>query len=361
MLVKKIATIGLLSLSATAILFADSANAQVVNQQIQGVAEGPDTFVDAANLTVNPTGILNQGIDCQARNNVPNIDPRCDARNTAIYGSSNSKPPTGHHHTPDSEPPIVTVPDINQQVQNGGTNTTVITPTTANSSSNSTSDSNSSSDAKATIRDSGNSHNTNVNLTQGGEAKVGDVNNRANSSVGDQKNHQSVTTGATTVAPNVSPSTRVKVDGDRYNQIQFGSQAPGTGGEAFSFQYRSACGASVNYRQGFALKPKRIGGGGLGFALDVSSTGMDTIESRSAVQNKMESAFQVAMSVVNNQQTFEQRLNTGAVSRQEAYTRAIANCAYLVPDVQTSTVYNHTRTSTTYVDKPRTCTAIGCN
>ncbi|MUG92301.1 hypothetical protein F7734_07460 [Scytonema sp. UIC 10036] len=362
MFAKKIATIGLLSVSATAILFANAANAQVVNQQIKGVANGPETFVDAANYTENPTGILNQAIDCEARNDVPQIDPRCDARNTAIYDSHRTSSPTDEPEPKrETDSSTTNIPSISQQVENGGTNTTVITPTTANSDSNSSSESNSSSDAKATIRDSGNSHNTNENNAQGGSATVGHVNNSSSSSVGDQKNQQSVTTGATTVAPNVSPSTRVKVEGARHNHIQFGSQAPGTGGEAFSFQYSSACGASVNYRQGFALKPKRIGGGGLGFALDVSSTGMDTIESRDAVQNKMESAFLVAMSVVNNQQTFEQRLNSGAVSRQEAYTRAIANCASFVPNSDPPTVYEQPTTPTTDVDKPRTCTAVGCN
>jgi hypothetical protein len=338
---KKFATIGLVGFSAsTILLLSNVAFGQTVNQQVNGSAIGPDTFVDGTNFTVNPSGTLNQQVNCEARNNVPHIDPRCEGHNTAIYGGT---PPTGtghdddhHHHEHPGDP------SLNQTVTNGGSNTTVIAPATANSSANSSSNSSSKSNANATIRDSGNSSNTN--------------------SIGDQKNQQSVTTGANTVSPNISPSTRVKVDGDQYNNIQFGSQAPGTGGEAFSLQYRSGCGTSVNYRQGFALKPKQIGGGALGFALNVSSTDMDTIENRSGVQGKMNTAFQVAMNVVDSQQSFEQRLNTGAVSRQEAETRAIANCAPQYPIVRN---VNHERTveiSREYVEKPpRVCTARGCN
>ncbi|MUG92288.1 hypothetical protein F7734_07395 [Scytonema sp. UIC 10036] len=94
MFAKKIATIGLLSLSATTILFADVASAQVVNQQIKDSTDGFETFVNANNLTVNSTGILNQDIDCYGRNNVPNIDPLCDVSNTAINGSSSTTSPS---------------------------------------------------------------------------------------------------------------------------------------------------------------------------------------------------------------------------------------------------------------------------
>jgi hypothetical protein len=334
MLFKKVAAIGLLGFSASAFFVGNPVFAQTVNQEINGSAVGPDTFVNGSNLTINPTGTLNQLIDCEARNYGAPVDPRCDASNTAIYGShgnTHPKPPDDHHNH---------VPNVNQNVENGGTNTTVIAPATANSSSSSRSDSSSTSNANATIRDSGNSRNTNLNVSQGGDARIGD-----------QKNQMSVTTGASTV----SPSTKVKVDGDQYNSIQFGSQAPGTGGEAFSFQYRSACGTAVSYRQGFALKPRRIGGGGFGYALDISNTEMDTIENRGSVQNKMNTAFQTAIGVVSNQQAFEQRLNTGGVSPQEAETHAIANCTPVHRSQESVQITNPP------IDKPRNCTTQGCN
>jgi hypothetical protein len=334
MLFNKVAAIGLLGFSASAFLVGNPVFAQTVNQEINGSAVGPDTFVNGSNLTINPTGTLNQLINCEARNYGAPVDPRCDASNTAIYGShgnTHPKPPKDHHNH---------VPNVNQNVENGGTNTTVIAPATANSSSSSRSDSSSTSNANATIRDSGNSRNTNLNVSQGGDARIGD-----------QKNQMSVTTGASTV----SPSTKVKVDGDQYNSIQFGSQAPGTGGEAFSFQYRSACGTAVNYRQGFALKPRRIGGGGFGYALDISNTEMDTIENRGSVQNKMNTAFQTAIGVVSNQQAFEQRLNTGGVSRQEAETHAIANCTPVHRSQESVQI------TSPPIDKPRNCTTQGCN
>ncbi|NJM17332.1 MAG: hypothetical protein HC874_01760 [Richelia sp. SL_2_1] len=218
----------------------------------------------------------------------------------------------------------------------------MIAPASSNSNSRSRSNSSSESNAKATVSDSGNSRNTNLNVSEGGEARTGD-----------QKNQMSVNTGATSV----SPSTKVKVDGDEYNSIQFGSQAPGTGGEAFSFNYRSACGTSVNYRQGFALKPRRIAGGGFGYALDLSTTKMDTIENRGSVQNKMNTAFETAIGVVNNQQAFEQRLNTGGVSRREAETHAIANCTPVHSKQEVVRISN----PEPVVDKPRNCTATGCN
>jgi hypothetical protein len=350
---KKVAVISLIGFSVSAMCFTNTAFAQTVNQEIKGRAIGPDTFVNGSNFTINPTGKLNQVIDCEARNNVPRIDPRCEGHNTAIYGSHDHKP----NYPPPNHDSHNHVPNLNQTVTNGGTNTTVITETTNNSSSNSSSKSSSNSNSNATVRDSGNSSNTNLNVNQGGDAKIGDVNNSSSSQSGDQKNQQSVNTGAT----NVSPSTRVKVDGDQYNSIQFGSQAPGTGGEAFSFEYRSACGSAISYRQGFALKPKRIGGAGFGYALDISHTDMDTIENRQGVQNKMNTAFQAAMGVVNNQQAFEQRLTTGAVSRQEAETYAVANCAAQYPAIRNVSSDRKVEVRTEYVEKPRTCTAKGCN
>ncbi|MBW4668215.1 MAG: hypothetical protein KME60_12525 [Cyanomargarita calcarea GSE-NOS-MK-12-04C] len=352
MLSNKLVTIGLVGFSAS-ILFGNAALGQTVNQEVNGRAIGPDTFVDVSNFTVNPTGKLNQVANCEARNNVPNIDPRCDGHNIAIYGNHNNVPPSPQ--PPDKDNHHKHTPNLNQNVTNGGSNTTVITPTTANSSSSSSSAS--ASKANATIHDSGNSSNTNSNVSQGGDAKIGDVNNSSSSRVGDQKNQQSVNTGAT----NVSPSTRVKVDGDQYNNIQFGSQAPGTGGEAFSLQYRSACGTAVNYRQGFALKPKRFGGGGFGFALDISSTDMDTIEDRAGVQGKMDTAFEVAMNVVDNQEAFQERLNAGVISREEAETYALANCAPQNAIVRNVSNEKTVEISREYIDKRRTCTARGCN
>lgn len=363
--------IGLIGLSASTILFGNAAFGQTVNQQVNGSAVGPETFVEGTNFTVNPTGTLNQTVNCEARNDVPNIDPSCKGHNTAIYGGKPShgggnNHDHGHHHPPHNHPGS---PNLNQTVTNGGTNTTVITPTTSNSTSNSNSNSSSESNSNssshsnsnAKVSDSGNSNNNNTNVSQGGNAKVGNINNSSSSQVGDQKNQQSVTTGANNVSPNISPSTRVKVDGDQYNSIQFGNQAPGTGGEAFSFNYRSACGTAVSYRQGFALKPRRIGGGGFGFALDVSSTDMDTIENRSGVQGKMDTAFLTAMNVVDYQQNFEQRLNNGSVSRQEAETRAIANCAPSQQVVRNVSSEKTVEVRKEYVDRRRTCTSQGCN
>lgn len=349
MLSQKIAQVSLISLSASAILFSGTAFGQNVNQEIDGLADGPETFVDAANTTINPTGNLNQKIKCEARNQVVNIDPRCDARNTAIYDSHTTPP---HNHPDPHHPhhPHPDVPNLNQHVENGGNNTTVVAPSEANSNSNSSSKSQSNANSKS-------KSNSNSTSNSNSNARIGDVSNGAIANTGDQKNQQSVTTGAT----NVSPSTRVKVDGDKYSNIQFGSQASGTRGEAFSFQYRSACGASIGYRQGFALKPKRIGGGAFGVALDISSTGMDTIESREGVQNKMDTAFLTAMNVVNSQQDFEQRLNSGTVSRQEAQTRAIANCAPQHPIVRQVDSKKRIVIKKEYVTKPRTCTALGCN
>ena len=348
MLSQKNLKLSLISLSTTAILFSGTAFAQNVNQEIDGLADGPETFVDATNTTINPTGNLNQKIKCEARNVVVNIDPRCDARNTAIYDSHTTHPKPDKPHHPHNPYPYV--PNLNQHVENGGNNTTVIAPSEANSNSNSSSSSHSNANSKSKS-DSNSSSKSNSN------ASIGDVNNNATANTGDQKNRQSVTTGAT----NVSPSTRVKVDGDKYSNIHFGSQASGTRGEAFSFQYRSACGASIGYRQGFALKPKRIGGGAFGVALDISSTGMDTIESRENLQNKMDTAFLTAMSVVNSQQDFEQRLNSGIVSRQEAQTRATANCAPQYPVVRQVDSKKQVVVKKEYVTKPRTCTALGCN
>ena len=348
MLSQKIAKISLISLSASAILFSGAAFGQNVNQEIDGLADGPETFVDAINTTINPTGNLNQKIKCEARNNVVNIDPRCDARNTAIYDSHTTHPKPDQPHHPLH--PAPQVPNLNQHVENGGNNTTVVAPSTANSNSNSSSNSHSNANSKS-------KSNSNSSSDSNSNANIGDVSNSAAANTGDQKNQQSVTTGAT----NVSPSTRVKVDGDKYSNIQFGSQASGTRGEAFSFQYRSSCGASIGYRQGFALKPKRIGGGAFGVALDISSTGMDTIESRENVQNKMDTAFLTAMSVVNSQQDFEQRLNSATVSRQEAKTRAIANCAPQYPIVHQAESKKEVVVNREYIERPRTCTAIGCN
>jgi hypothetical protein len=342
MLSRKLTLISLASFSATTIIFGNTAIAQTVNQELNGSAVGPETFVDISNYTVNPTGNLNQKVNCEARNEVPNIDPRCDGHNTAIYGYPGSKPPSHNHNNNNNNNNNNYVPNLNQNVENGGSNTTVITPNTANSNSNSSS--NSSSNANASLSNSGNSNNTNSNVSQGGSAN-------SSAKVGN------ISTGATSV----SPSTKVKVDGDQYNNIQFGSQAAGTGGEAFSFQYRSACGTSVGYRQGFALKPKRFGGGGFGFALDISSTDMDTIENRSGVQKKMDSAFDVAMGVVSNQQAFEKRLNIGFVSHQEAETYAIANCAPQSPIVRHVSNDGKVVIKREFVEKPRTCTARGCN
>ena len=344
MLVKKVVTIGLAGFSASAIFLANPAVGQNVEQEFNGRAIGPETSVSGSNLTINPTGRLRQLINCEARNdNVP-LDPRCDASNTAIYnsrGNGHQKPPhNGHNGGGNNHGP-----NVNQKVENGGTNTTVIAPASSNSNSRSRSNSSSESNAKATVRDSGNSRNTNLNFSQGGEG--------GEARIGDQKNQMSVNTGATSV----SPSTRVKVDGDEYNSIQFGSQAPGTGGEAFSFNYRSACGTNVNYRQGFALKPRRIAGGGFGYALDLSTTKMDTIENRGSVQNKMNTAFETAIGVVNNQQAFEERLNTGGVSRREAETHAIANCTPVHNKQEVVRVTN----PKPVIDKPRNCTARGCN
>jgi hypothetical protein len=363
MLVKKVVTIGLVGFSAGAIFLGNPAVGQNVEQEFNGRAIGPETSVSGSNLTINPTGRLRQLINCEARNdNVP-LDPSCDASNTAIYdsrGHGHQKPP----HNGDNGGHKKHGSSVNQKVENGGTNTTVIAPASSNSNSRSRSDSSSESNAKATVRDSGNSRNTNLNVSEGGEGgEVRDSGNSRNTNLnvsgggeartGDQKNQMSVNTGATSV----SPSTKVKVDGDEYNSIVFGSQAPGTGGEAFSFNYRSACGTSVNYRQGFALKPRRIAGGGFGYALDVSTTKMDTIENRGSVQNKMNTAFETAMGVVNNQQAFEQRLNTGGVSRREAETHAIANCTPVHSKQEVVRISN----PEPVVDKPRNCTARGCN
>lgn len=344
MLSTKVVKIGLVGLSAGVIFLGNPAFGQNVEQEFNGRAIGPETSVSGSNLTINPTGRLRQLINCEARNdNIP-LDPRCDASNTAIYdsrGHGHPKPPhndhNGNHNNHGSH--------VNQKVENGGTNTTVIAPASSTSNSRSLSNSSSESNAKATVRDSGNSRNANLNVSEGGgggEARTGD-----------QKNQMSVNTGATSV----SPSTKVKVDGDEYNSIQFGSQAPGTGGEAFSFNYRSACGTSVNYRQGFALKPRRIAGGGFGYALDLSTTKMDTIENRGSVQNKMNTAFETAIGVVNNQQAFEERLNTGGVSRQEAETHAIANCTPVHSKQEVVRITNREPV----IDKPRNCTARGCN
>lgn len=340
MLSQKIAFFSLISLSASAILSGGAAFGQNVNQEIDGLADGPETFVDASNTTVNPTGNLNQKIKCVARNRVVHIDPRCDAKNTAIYDSHTTHLHPDKPHNPHKPHPGG--PNLKQHVENGGNNTTVIAPSQANSNSKSSSNSHS---------------NANSNSRSNSNASIGDVSNGATANTGDQKNRQSVTTGAT----NVSPSTRVKVDGDKYSNIQFGSQASGTRGEAFSFQYRSACGASIGYRQGFALKPKRIGGGAFGVALDISNTGMDTIESRESVQNKMDTAFLTAMNVLNSQQDFEMRLNSGTVSRKEAQTRAIANCAPQYPVVRQVDSKKQVVVKKEYVTKPRTCTALGCN
>jgi hypothetical protein len=342
MLSKKFALLGLAGFSATSILFSNAAIAQTVNQELNGRAIGPETFVDISNFTVNPTGTLNQKIDCEARNETP-IDPRCDGRNTAIYGSpnthfDNNSNSNNNSNTNDNGNNNSIPPNLNQNVSNGGTNTTVITPNTA------TSNSNSSSNANATVTNSGNSKNTNSSTSTGGNASSG-------ASVGN------ISTGGTSV----SPSTKVKVDGDQHNSIQFGNQAPGTGGEAFSFQYRSACGTSVGYRQGFALKPKRIGGGGLGFALDISSTDMDTIDNRSGVQRKMDSAFETAVNVVDTQQAFEKRLNVGTVSLEEAQTRAVANCAPTNTAIRNQNTERKVFIQSELPEKPRTCTARGCN
>ena len=373
MLVKKVVTIGLVGFSAGAIFLGNSALGQNVEQEFNGRAIGPETSVSGSNLTINPSGRLRQLINCEARNdNVP-LDPSCDASNTAIYdshGNGHHKPPhNGHNggHNGGHKK----YGSVKQKVENGGTNTTVIAPSSSNSNSRSRSNSSSESNAKATVRDSGNSSNTNLNFSQGGEGgKVRDSGNSRNTNLnvsqggeggeggkartGDQKNQMSVNTGATSV----SPSTKVKVDGDEYNSIVFGSQAPGTGGEAFAFNYRSACGTSVNYRQGFALKPRRIAGGGFGYALDLSTTKMDTIENRGSVQNKMNTAFEKAMGVVDNQQAFEQRLNSGGVSRQEAENHAIANCT---PVYSRQEVVPNSTSEPSVVDKHRNCTATGCN
>ncbi|PAX54591.1 hypothetical protein [Brunnivagina elsteri] len=80
-------------------------------------------------MTINPTGTLNQLINCEARNYNESVDPRCDASNTAIYGShgnTNPKPPDNHHNGGHNNH----VPNVNQNVENGGTNTTVIAPAT---------------------------------------------------------------------------------------------------------------------------------------------------------------------------------------------------------------------------------------
>ncbi len=330
--------------SAGAIFFGNPAFGQNVEQEFNGRAIGPETSVSGSNLTINPTGRLRQLINCEARNDSVPLDPSCDASNTAIYdsrGNGHQKPPQNGHNGGHKK----YSPNVNQKVENGGTNTTVIAPASSSSNSRSRSDSSSESNAKATVRDSGNSRNTNVNFSQGGEG--------GEAQIGDQKNQMSVNTGATSV----SPSTKVKVDGDEYNSIVFGSQAPGTGGEAFSFNYRSACGTNVNYRQGFALKPRRIAGGGFGYALDLSTTKMDTIENRGSVQNKMNTAFETTMGVVNNQQAFEQRLNTGGVSRREAETHAIANCTPVHSKQEVVRITNPEPA----IDKPRNCTARGCN
>ncbi|MDY6900655.1 MAG: hypothetical protein SWZ49_21640 [Cyanobacteriota bacterium] len=374
MLDTKLVTIGLVGLSAGAIFLANPALGQNVEQEFNGRAIGPETSVSGSNLTINPSGRLRQLINCEARNdNVP-LDPSCDASNTAIYdsrGNGHQKPPHNGHNGGHNGGHKKHGPSVKQKVENGGTNTTVIAPASSSSnsrsSSKSSSNSSSESNARATVRDSGNSRNTNLNFSQGGEGgKVRDSGNSRNTNLnvseggeggkattGDQKNKMSVNTGATSV----SPSTKVKVDGDEYNSIVFGSQAPGTGGEAFSFNYRSACGTAVNYRQGFALKPRRIAGGGFGYALDVSTTKMDTIENRGSVQNKMNTAFETAMGVVNNQQAFEQRLNTGGVSRREAETHAIANCTPVYSKQEAVRITD----SQPVIDKPRNCTARGCN
>lgn len=365
MLTTKCVTIGLVGFSAGVIFIGYPAFAQNVEQEVNGRAIGPETSVTGNNLTINPTGKLRQFIDCEARNDNVHIDPSCDASNTAIYdsrGNGHHKPSHkkrgGGHKNHGSH--------VNQKVENGGTNTTVIAPASSNSSSRSRSNSSSSSESnsKATVRDSGNSSNTNLNFSQGGSVRNSGNSRNTNANfsqggeggkarTGDQKNQMSVNTGATSV----SPSTKVKVDGDEYHSIQFGSQAPGTGGEAFSFNYRSACGTSVNYRQGFALKPRRIAGGGFGYALDLSTTKMDTIENRDRIQNKMNTAFEKAMGVVDNQQAFEQRLNSGGVSRQEAETHAIANCTPVYRKQEVMRIANPKPA----IDRPRNCTARGCN
>ncbi|MEO1376631.1 MAG: hypothetical protein AAFW70_20520, partial [Cyanobacteria bacterium J06635_10] len=152
MLSQKIAQVALISLSTSAIVFSGTASAQSVNQEINGSAVGPETFVDANNFTVNPTGSLNQKINCEARNDVVNIDPRCDANNTAIYGSHTTphkphKPSHPHHPHPPIDHPHV--PNLNQHVENGGSNTTVVAPSKANSNSNSSSNSHSNANANS--------------------------------------------------------------------------------------------------------------------------------------------------------------------------------------------------------------------
>ncbi len=294
------------------------------------------------------------------------INAKTIASEGVLYASKGhySKHPQPHkphkpheHHKPHKPKYHQQTPQVHPNVNK----TTVVTPvnssSTANSSSNSHSSSHSNSrsasNSSSAVNNSGNSSNTNSNVSQGGNAD-----STSTSSIGDQQNQQSLTT-------NGSTSTKVEVDGDKYNSVHFGNQAPGTGSEAFSFQYRSACGASVNYRQGFALKPKRIAGGGFGFALDISSTSMDTIESREGVQNKMNTAFLTAMKVVDNQEIFQQRLNTGVVSYREAQAYAIANCAPYYPIIHKTNTPPKLQIRRYYINKPqprsRVCTAKGCN
>lgn len=335
MLCKKVALISLISISAGVIFPGAPSFARTLNQEIN-------------TRTMTPEAVL--------------------YASKGYSGGQHSKHPKPHKphkphkpqpqpHKPQPHKPHQQTPQVHQNVNK----TTVVTPVKANSTAKSSSNSHSTSNANAKVNNSGNSRNSNSNVSKGGNATIGDVNNNSTStsSVGDQKNRQSLTTGSTSV----SPSTKVKVDGDKYNSVHFGDQAPGTGSEAFSFQYRSACGANVNYRQGFALKPKRIAGGGLGFALDISSTSMDTIESREGVQDKMDAAFLTAMKVVDNQEIFQQRLNSGAVSYREAQAYAIANCAPHYPIVQKTHTLPKVRIRRVYIQKPRSrvCTARGCN
>ncbi|MEO0970091.1 MAG: hypothetical protein AAFX80_17595 [Cyanobacteria bacterium J06639_18] len=330
MLCKKVALISLITISTGIILPVFPAFARTLNQEI------------------NAQEIASEGV---------------------LYANKNWKHPKPHHKKPHHPKPHHKKPHHPKphhkphQPHQNINKTTVVTPVKSSSNSHSSSNSNSisksrsssnshsSSNSSARVNNSGNSSNTNTNsnISQGGSATVGG-----------QQSQQSVTTGSTSV----SPSTRVKVDGDKYNSVHFGDQAPGTGSEAFSFQYRSACGASINYRQGFGLKPRRIAAGGLGFALDVSSTSMDTIESREGVQKKMDTAFITAMKVVDNQEIFQQRLNSGVVSYQEAQSYAIANCAPHYPIVHKTSTPPKIQIRPYFIKQPRrsrVCTARGCN
>jgi hypothetical protein len=75
----------------------------------------------------------------------------------------------------------------------------------------------------------------------------------------------------------------------------------------------------------------------------------------------MDSAFETAVNVVDTQQAFEKRLNVGIVSLEEAQTRAVANCAPTNNAIHNVSTERKVFIQGELPEKPRTCTARGCN